>query len=284
MHLVTLAWGLTAILGKLITLGPVDLVVWRTLLAALGFGLLAVVAGRRLALPRAEALRLLGTGALLGLHWVLFFASARLATASVCLAAMPTGILWCSLIEPWVDGTRRWRFSELGVGAVIIGAVWMIYKVEFHHVGGFTVGLAAAALAALFVIANKHWAGRAHHLARGAWQMSGALLVTLGAAFLYAGAPPALPAPQDWLWLALLSGVCTVGAYAGYMVALGHLSVFTTNVIYNMEPVYGIVLAMLVLGAEERMSGGFYAGAAIILACVISVPWLKGRAERVEMA
>lgn len=279
MHLVTLAWGLTAILGKLITLEPVDLVVWRTVLAVPGFALLAVVFGAGLRLPAGQALRLLGAGVLLGLHWVLFFASARVATASVSLAALPTAILWCSLIEPWVDGTRRWRPVELAVGAVIVGAVWGMYQVEFRHVLGLTLGLAAALLAAFFVIVNKHGCDRAHPFTKGAWQTTGALAVTLAASGLVLGGPPEPPAPGDWPWLLLLSAVCTVGAYAAYMVALGRLSIFTTNLIYNLEPVYGILLAMLVFGAEERMSAGFYLGAAVIIACVICVPWLKSRAE-----
>lgn len=277
MHLVTLAWGLTAVLGKLISLEPVELVIWRTILAVPGFSLLAVIFGPGLALPRAQIFRLLGAGALLGLHWVLFFASARVATASVSLAALPTAMLWCSLIEPWLEGTRKWRPVELGVGLVIVVAVWIMYQVEFRHVLGLTLGLGAALLAALFVIVNKHACGRAHPFTKGAWQMTGALITSLMATLVLLGDAPALPAGGDWPWLLLLSAVCTVGAYAAYMVALARLSIFSTNLIYNLEPVYGIVLAMLVFGAEEKMSAGFYLGAALIIVSVILAPWLKGR-------
>ena len=85
------------------------------------------------------------------------------------------------------------------------------------------------------------------------------------------------PSQSDWLWLTVLALVCTVGAYLGYMDALKRLSVFTINVIYNMEPVYGIVLAALVFGAEEVMSAGFYAGAAIIVGVVVAQPCVKQR-------
>lgn len=277
MHLVTLAWGLTAVLGKLITLEPVDLVIWRTVLAVPGFALLALVFGSGLWLPRRQVAMLLAAGALLGLHWVLFFASARLATASVSLAALPTAMLWCSLIEPWLDGSRRWRPVELGVGLVIVVAVWIMYQVEFQHGLGLTLGLAAALVAALFVIVNKHACGRAHPFTKGAWQMTGALITSLVAALLLLGDVPALPASADWPWLLLLSAICTVGAYAAYMVALARLSIFSTNLIYNLEPVYGILLAMLVFGAEEKMSAGFYLGAGLILSSVILAPWLKER-------
>ena len=277
LHLVILAWGFTAILGKLITLPPVEVVLWRTALAAAGFAILARCRGRQLMVPRAEMWKMLGVGALLGLHWVLFFASARLATASVSLAALPTAMLWCSLIEPWLDGSRRWRPVELGVGLVIVVAVWIMYQVEFQHGLGLTLGLAAALVAALFVIVNKHACGRAHPFTKGAWQMTGALITSLVAALLLLGNVPALPASADWPWLLLLSAICTVGAYAAYMVALARLSIFSTNLIYNLEPVYGILLAMLVFGAEEKMSAGFYLGAGLILSSVILAPWLKER-------
>ncbi len=274
MHLVTLAWGLTAILGKLVALSAADLVLWRTLLAVAGFALLALALRAPLRLPARDARHLLGLGALLGLHWVAFFASARVATASVSLAALPTAMLWCSLLEPWINGSRRWRPLELFVGVIVVGAVWLIYEVEFRHWQGLTLGLLAALLAALFIVFSKQVAARRHYAVIGAWQMTGALIVTL-AALPFAGAAPAWPATGDWPWLLVLSGVCTVGAYAGYMVVLRHLDVFSVNVIYNLEPVYGILLAMLVFGAEEKMTGGFYLGAALITGSVLLVPWLR---------
>ena len=107
LHLVIAAWSFTAILGKLIEMPPVEMLVWRTALATAGFSLVARWLQQDLRLPRQQQMNLLLLGGLLGMHWILFFISARLATASVSLAAMPTAMLWCSLIEPWVNGTRR---------------------------------------------------------------------------------------------------------------------------------------------------------------------------------
>ena len=112
LHFVILAWGFTAILGKLITLPPVEITVWRTALAAVGLAIIALVSGTPLRLPRRVALLILGTGLIIGWHWMLFFLSARLATASVSLAALPTVMIWCSLLEPLVNGTRRWSTTR----------------------------------------------------------------------------------------------------------------------------------------------------------------------------
>lgn len=282
LHLVVFAWGLTAILGKLIDLGPVDVVIWRTLIAALSFALMARGLRQSLACAWREKLPLLGVGGILGLHWLFFFWSARLSTASVCLAVMPTAMLWCSLIEPIIDGTRRWRLSELLVGVVMVGAVWMIYQVEFRYWLGFTVALVAALLAAFFATFSKQQVAKdTHWSVIGFYQMAGACLASfLARPFLESGLLPKVPDFFSALWLALLALVCTVVAYAGFMDVLRRVSVFTVNVVYNMEPVYGIILAAVVFGRAEFMSGGFYLGAGIIVAVVLALPWIRRWVEK----
>lgn len=278
IHVVVLAWGFTSILGRWIDLPPVDLVVWRSGLAALGFAGVALVTGKRLGGDWRRALGLMGVGLLLGWHWVLFFLSARLATVSVCLAALPTAMIWCSLIEPLVDGSRRWLRGELLVGLVMVGAVWLIYQVEFSHWWGFTVALGAAVLAALYSVLTKQMVVRWPASVIGFYQMTGAMLgVLLGLPWVKEGGSLVLPAGGDWLSLLVLAWGCTVGAYMGYLDALTRVSVFTVNVIYNLEPVYGILLALLFFGEAEQMSPGFYAGAGVIVAVVLALPWAKQR-------
>lgn len=277
LHLVVLAWGLTAVLGKLIHLPPVDVVFWRTFLAALGFAALMWFSGQQEVLSRRRALALLGVGGILGLHWILFFWSARLATASVCLAAMPTSMLWCSLIEPLINGSRRWRWSELLVGVVMVGAVWLIYEVESRHWLGFSVAIVSAIFAAFFATLSKQQVtGELHWSVIGTFQMAGACLASLvSRPLLENGLRPSLPDALSAVWLAVLALVCTVAAYAGFMDVLRRVSVFTVNVVYNMEPVYGILLAFIIFGRQEVMSGGFYLGAGVIAAVVLGLPWIR---------
>ena len=89
------------------------------------------------------------------------------------------------------------------------------------------------------------------------------------------GLLPVLPHGLSVLWLLILSLLCTVAAYAGFMDVLRRMSVFTVNVVYNMEPVYGILLAALVFGSSEHMSGGFYVGAGVIVGVVLGLPWIR---------
>jgi drug/metabolite transporter (DMT)-like permease len=262
LNLVVLVWSFTAILGKLISLTALDVVIWRTGMATLG------------AMGLAKMMR-----QSLAVHWVLFFASARLSTASVCLAAMPMVMVWSSLIEPIINGTRRWRASEMLMGVIMVGAVWLIYRVEFRHSWGFTVGLMSAAMAAVFTVLNKQIAHRHHYSVMLTWQMLGACAVCLLVLPLAENRwLPLLPSAVDFGWLLVLSIVCTVAAYAAYIDVLGRMSVFTINIVYNLEPVYGIVLAVLIFGSSELLSSGFYLGTAIIVGAVVAMPLLSKRA------
>lgn len=279
LHFVVLAWGLTAILGKLIELSPSAVVAWRTAISVPGFALLAWYCGKSLRVDRGGIAWLMGNGLLIGLHWVLFFLAARLSTASVCLAAMPTAMIWCSIIEPLFNRSRRWRPFELIVGAVMVGAVWLIYEVELRYWLGFTVGLASALVAAVFAVINKQLVARWHYSTIGFYQMMGAFLMAMVCLPLLDGGSFDLwpKREMDWFWIAFLALFSTLGAYAAYMDVLQRVSVFTVNVIYNMEPIYGIILAVLIFGREEVMRPGFYAGAAIIVGVVLVVPLLRTR-------
>ncbi len=257
-----------------------DMVVWRTGLAALGFAVIGSLMRVSRRVTRIEAAKMLGVGALLGLHWVLFFLSARLATASVSLAAMPTLMIWCSLIEPVVNKTYRWSRVELLVGIVIVAAVWLIYTVELRYWFGFSVGLLSAMLAAGYTVGNKQLVQRFHYLTLCFYQMVGACLGAWCVLPFVAGhAVPVMPSAPDLGWLLLLAFGCTVVAYAGYVIVIREVSVFTANLVYNLEPLYGILLAALIFGAREQMTPGFYVGAAIIVGSVLLVPWLQRKAS-----
>ena len=279
LHLVILSWAFTAILGKLISLPSLDMVVWRTGLATLGFVAIALAMRAPLRLAKRDAGILFGLGAILGLHWVLFFLSARLATASVSLAAMPTMLIWCTLMEPFVNGTRRWSRVEVILGMVIIAAVWMIYAVELKHWFGFTIGIVSALIASVYAIFNKQVVARYHFATLCAWQLGGACVAAwVLLPFVSGTALPEMPGARDLGWIVLFAIGCTVLPYAAFVYVMKRMSVFAVNVVYNLEPLYGMALATLIFGVKEQMTPGFYAGAAIIIASVLAVPWLQRRA------
>lgn len=283
LHWIVLLWGFTAILGRLIALPAAELVFYRAgLTAAVLFALLGW-RGPSVRLPwRATAL-LLGTGLLIGLHWTLFFLSAKISNVSVCLVALATTALWTSLLEPLMVRGRRVKAQEILLGVVVIVAMAGIFGAGFRYWPGFLVGMGAALAGTVFSIVNGRLAGRFHHQVIASYEIAGACLFCGLAVALPAWCFPARFSMElgltglDWLWLLLLSGVCTVYAYAEYLELLKRVSVFTISLAVNLEPVYGMILAALLFQEHQVLGPRFYGGALVILGAVAAHPFLDRR-------
>lgn len=286
LHFIVLIWGFTAILGKL--LAPLDasaVVLFRTLLAVLGMG--AVLVGRKqsFAINPHDRWRLLATGGIIGLHWVLFFLAARLANVSVCLAGMATSSLWASVLEPLIL-RRRVRPVEVLLGGVVMAGLYLIFRFEFDKVVGLTVAVISAMLSSLFTVINSRFTQRYDALVISFYEMIGA---TAGALLLWLGTQLTAPMAttgqvqfipetvEQWLWLLILSLVCTVYAYTIGIKLLRKFTPYMAVLTVNLEPVYGILLAVLIFGDTERMTLGFYGGTLVILAAVLLYPFLHNR-------
>jgi drug/metabolite transporter (DMT)-like permease len=279
LHFLVLIWGFTAILGLLISVSPVVLVLYRTVLAALGLAVVLYVRKLDFTIDRTDALRMLLVGLLLSTHWILFFASARVATASVCLAGMSTTSLWTSLIEPLVN-RRRVRPLEVGLGMVAVAGLYIVFRFEFDHALGLLLAVGSAFLAALFTVFNSRLVRRHNAFVITFYEMAGAslcsLLFVLGfQAMGWDQGTSLWPAASDWLWILVLAWVCTVYAYSMGTHLMKQFSAYMVNLTVNLEPVYGIALAFLIFGEKERMTTGFYIGTLVILLAVLAYPILS---------
>ena len=282
LHFLVILWGFTAILGLLIGVPAIELVLYRTLLASLG--LLLVIRARRLPLiiPWRFAAGFLGTGGIIALHWILFFGSARVSTASVCLAGMATTSFWTSLIEPLAN-RRKVQILDVVFGLIVITGLYMIFHFEISHALGLIMALISAFLAAIFTVINSRFTHKHNHHTISFYEMAGAWLLTGIFLFFYALFMPAnpvlkaMPSAMDWIYLVLLAFACTVYPFTASIELMKRISAFMVNLSINMEPVYGIVLAFLIFGDRERMNTGFYLGTLVILFSVILYPIIRNR-------
>lgn len=280
LHFIVLIWGFTAILGLLISVPTVELVFFRTLLAALLLGSMLLLKKEKLDIQKTDLIRMLLTGGLIAAHWILFFGAARVSTASICLAGMATGSLWTSLLEPLLTG-RRISLLEMGIGIVVIAGLYVIFHFEFNHALGITMAILSALLAALFTVINVQFSARYDAYTITFYEMAGACIVTGIFLPFYKrfiannGLLQLSPNLSDWFYIAILAFVCTVYAYSVAVKLMKKFSAFAINLTVNLEPVYGIVLAFLFFGDSEKMTPGFYLGTLIILAAVLLYPVLK---------
>ena len=282
IHLCVVLWGFTAILGKLITLPALPLVWWRMLLVVAALLLFPRV-WRGI---RAMSWRLRGAyagiGVLVALHWLTFYGSIKLSNASVGATCIALATVFVAMIEPWV---ARTRFSKrdlfLGI-AVLPGVALVVGGVPSGMRAGIAVGALSAFFVAIFGALNKRLVEHGDPLTVTTLELgAGALALTAliplmplipGTAGAFAGDVFAIPSAHDLGLLLALSLACTLFPFALSLAALRHMSAFAQQLAVNLEPVYAIVLAILLLGEQRELTPAFYAGVAIILAAVFIHP------------
>ncbi len=280
LHFLVLIWGFTAILGLLISIPPVEVVFYRTLIAAAGLGVLLFINKLPFSIGRGGVIKILLTGVLIAGHWILFFGAARVSNASVCLAGMATTSFWTSILEP-IALKKKVKWFEVFLGLVVIAGLYVIFRFEFDHALGLAMALASALLAALFTVINASFAKEYHHYQVTFYEMLGAcvsifLFFPLYKLTIAEGHILHLSLSlSDLLYLSLLAIVCTVYAYSASIGLMKKMTAFSINLTVNLEPVYGIILAVIIFGDKEKMHPGFYAGAAVILLSVLAHPFLN---------
>lgn len=278
LHFLVLIWGFTAIVGLMVTISPVSLVFYRTLFAAIGLGAIIFIKKKQFKAEKRDILRMLAVGFILSAHWMLFFASARVSTASVCLAGMATTSLWTSLIEPLVN-KRSVRPLEVGLGVLAFAGLYVVFKFEFDHALGLMLALASALLAAMFTVANSRLVQRIDAIIITFYEMIGATVFSLFFVGIFewqgwSNGEPYIPAASDWIWILFLALICTVYASTMATQLMKQFSAYLINLTINLEPVYGIALAFFFFGEKERMTSEFYMGTLLILLAVLLYPLL----------
>ena len=287
IHVCVVLWGFTAILGKLITLPALPLVWWRMLSVVAVLALVPRVWRGLRAMPGRLILAYSGIGALVALHWLTFYGSIKLSNASVGATCIALGTVFTAMAEPWLAKTRfQPRDFLLGL-AVLPGVALVVGGIPHGMRMGVAVGTLSAIFVALFGSLNKRLVEHGDALTVTAIEL-GAGVVTLTVlsplmALLMPGEAltTALPSLRDTGLLLALAIGCTLIPYALSLVALRHMTAFAAQLAVNLEPVYAIVLAILMLGEQRELSLAFYAGVAIILGAVLAYP-LMHRLRRIE--
>jgi drug/metabolite transporter (DMT)-like permease len=279
IHICVVLWGFTAVFGRLISLPALPLVWWRMILVAAMLALVPRVWRAVRAMPPTLIAAYAGIGAIIAMHWLTFYISIKLANASVGATCMALGPVFLAFIEPLIT-KRRFDPRELALGAAMIpGVVLVVGGVPAGMRLGIAVGALSALLVAIFGTLNKKLVHRADPLAVTAIELTaGAALLTIIAA-LARHTGPAFPIPgaRDAVYLLMLAVACTIFPFTLALVALRHLTAFGAQLAVNLEPIYAILLATLLLNEHHDLGGRFYAGVAIILAIVLAYPLVARR-------
>lgn len=278
LHLTVFLWGWTGIFGKLIQQPTAQLVFTRTFIALAGLGVFALITRRSLSWRTPDLLNYFFMGVLIVAHWLTFYGSIKVSTASIGAACMATSTMFTALLEPfWFK--RRIRAYEVVLGVVVIAALVLMFGLETQHRLGIALGVFSALLSAWFNIVNGVLVQRGDAVRIGFYELLFVMLCAM--AYLIAqGDMPQFPwtlSTHDLGYQLLLGLVCTTFAFVTGIAVMKQLSPFTVVLAVNLEPVYTIVIALAIWGEGERMHSGSYIGIGLILACLFVNGWLQRR-------
>jgi drug/metabolite transporter (DMT)-like permease len=274
LHFCVLLWGFTSILGKLITLPALALVEWRMLLVvAAVLAVPRVWRGLYRLSPRL-VLVYAGIGVVLTVHWLTFYGAIKLANASIAATCLALGPVFLALVEP-VVARRPFDPREVALGvAVVPGVALVVGGIPSGMRVGVSIGALSAFCVAVFGVLNKRFVREADPLTITCVELGAGsiVLAILGPLWPHSGPSFPLPGPRDAVLLVILATVCTLLPFALALKALRHLSAFAAQLVVNLEPVYSIVLAVLLLGEHHTLGGAFYLGVSVILGVVFLAP------------
>lgn len=279
LHFTVLIWGFTGVLGELISVSALHLVWYRVFIAALSLLVFFAVKRKSIHVPFKKLIQIFVVGGIVGLHWVLFFHAIKISTVSVVLVTLSSLTLFTSFLEPVIN-KKRISPADVGVGVVIIFGIYLIFKFEIQYALGIILGLTAALCASVFSILNARMVKHTAPSIITFYEMLGAFFWVSVFMLLTGQFDDQMKLnTSDLFYLLLLGTGCTAIAYVMGVAVMKELSAFTVALVTNLEPVYGILLALLIFGRSETMSLGFYAGSVIVLGAVFIYPYLKTRIE-----
>lgn len=282
LHFIVFLWGFSAILGMLITIPAVEMVFYRSILAAVGMGILIAATGGQFQVTTRDLIKLLLIGFIVGGHWIAFFGSGRISNVSVSLVGFATNSLWAALLEPLFNKVRI-KKTEVFLGLLVITGLYIIFSFDFQYKLGLVFGIAAGFSSALFSVFNSKMVQRIPSFTITFYEMIGAALFIALFLPIYQMTWATnhelqlVPLAMDWVYIALLAGVCSVYAYTVAVELMKRISVFMLQLSLNLEPIYGIIMALIIFKDKEKMGLNFYLGAGLIVSAVLLYPLLKRR-------
>jgi drug/metabolite transporter (DMT)-like permease len=282
LHAAIFVWGFTGVLGRAISLSSIWLVWYRMLITVLSLWALFFLIKKISKISLASALTIGSIGFLLVLHWICFYASIKYANITISLTCLSTTALLSAILEPLILG-KRFDAFEIILGLFAIAGIVIIYNTHIQFSFGIIIGLLSAVFTVLVSVLNKKIVDKYRPEQITLYQLTGGFLgLTVLLPLVYFLFPPAqlIPSPMDWLWLFILSWVCTVFTFFLYIRSLKKLSAFTLNLGLTLEPVYGIILAFIFYKENKDLSNWFYLGFALIVFAVVLHMWRLLKTKR----
>ena len=275
LHIAVFLAGFTAILGKLILLNEGLLVWYRLFLTVIVLGAVMYFKKQLTLIPVKDILKTAAIGFIIAIHWVTFYGSVKYANVSIALVCFSATGFFTAVFEPLVL-RQRIVVAELLLGTLAIAGIYIIFDFHPQYKLGIIFGIISAMGSALFPIFNKQLLVRFTPRILTLYELSGGLItLTILLPFYLMQFPASyyLPTLTDWGWLLVLAVLCTVVSFNLQLNALKKISAFTANLTYNLEPVYGIIMAFIFFGESKQFKNEFFIGVGLIILAILLQMW-----------
>lgn len=271
LHFLVFIAGFTAILGELISIKAIPLVWFRMLMASILMFLYIKIKRIKINIPGRYIIRFFIAGVIIALHWITFFGAIKVANVSIALAMFSTGAFFASFIEPIIY-KRKIIWYEIVFGIIVIIGVFIITQSEMKYLTGILLGILSAFLSSLFAVINGKFLERNSATVISFYEfIGGVIFITLFILLFGKGFSQEffILSVSDYSYLFILASICTAYAFIASVYIMKYISPYTVVLTYNLEPIYGIILALILFPEKEKMSSQFYFGAMVIISVVI---------------
>jgi drug/metabolite transporter (DMT)-like permease len=275
LHFAVFLAGFTGVLGRLITLNEGWLVWYRLLISSVTMWIIFSLAKKLQRVSIKDILKLCGIGFLSALHWVSFYGSIKYANISVALVCFSATGFFTALFEPFFS-KRKINLIEVLLGLIVIAGIYVIFHFDPKYKTGVILGVACAVLLAFVMILIREFVQKINSQTILTYQLSGGFItLSLLMPFYYIRFPTEyiIPRFSDWMWLLVLAWFCSVLAFQFSVNALQKLTAFTVNLSFNLEPVYGILLAFFVYHENKELNWSFFIGLGLIVLALCLQMW-----------
>ena len=274
LHISVLLAGATGLFGRLVSLQELPLVWYRLMLTVVMLIPILYFQHKLQKLEWKKVMQIAGAGMFLGVHWVLFYASIKASNVSIGVVCCALIGFYTAFLDPIINH-HKFYLKDIFFSMLTLAGLLLIFHFDTRYRLGIAIGAVSSLLAALFSIYSKKVTSKYPELPTSTfvnYEMIGGLMIISIALPFYMNLYPEnsiVPCTTDWIYLIILALVCTIGQYLLQIGALKKVSTFTMNLSYNLEPVYSIILAMILFGESQELNFSFYVGLALIVCSVV---------------
>ena len=277
LHFLVFIAGFTAVLGELITNSSVSIVWHRMLIASILTIFFILLKKKSLKINLNQLFKYSFLGLIIALHWITFFEGIEQSNISVTLAMFSTAAFFTSFLEP-LFFKRKIIFYEIILGLLVVIGVFLIFNAEFKFIYGIILGILSAFFASIFSVLNGIMIQNDSAIKISFYEfVSGVIFITIYLILTENITSLSIEnyLSVNYLYIFILGSVCTAYAFIASVYLLKFITPYSVVLTYNLEPIYGILLALLFFGDNEKMSFQFYIGLFLILSSVLINMYVK---------